>query len=203
MSIPEHIRILIDQIRESEDWWKALYMAVWGLSYQIKERYEGRDSWREKQKLGLPASKKGYQEYTPERLHFILTQRDKETALNHTITIFSLLENLSKKTALIVEQKDINMGKYKNLSDFLLRNKFLKSDEEPELRLARATRNCVNHHGNKANKWYIDSLKVARPDEEGKYKEGEDVCSSLHWLEDWHELLLKITDRIEEHLLSS
>ncbi len=208
MKISSKISYLIKQIRESEHWWKANYHATWKTSKTIKEEFESSDKWKLPHTRSLPASRNGSHMYpSVEFFNYILTHRDGEIALNHTTRILSLLEKLVKEAHkyLYPDDETLYTANQENLIRFLKWKGFLKNDEENELRLALQTRNCVVHNGTEADDKYMSILQKTKDrdsEEVKKVNETVTVCSSLYWLEDWHNLLLRITERLEKHILS-
>ena len=99
MPAPPHIQKLIDEIKHSKDRWIALYTSTW--TYQaINSLRQVSPLWEKHVIVGLPAREhrgRIYQFRTAEDLDRILRSRDGEIALNHTVTLFSLLEKLAKE----------------------------------------------------------------------------------------------------------
>jgi len=204
MEIPENINNIIQKILESEDKWKALYMATWGFSYNIEGRFKNTNLWEKKIQFGLPAARKKYHEYEPERLHKILTSKDGEFTLGHLQTLFSLLEELVTELCFFLYSgKEVNAGKFGNLKNFLLGNKSYETlkigvieDELKELKLAKETRNCFIHNSSKVDKNWLVAYKEARG-ENRTIKTGDELSIGFHQIEDWHELIVQITNRIK------
>ena len=96
MELPISIGSTISRINQSEDRWKAVYMAVWGYYYKIRDEFKDTPNWNKPLKFGLPAFPKGYHQYTPSELCSILTSKDEGITFEHLITIFSLFVFLSK-----------------------------------------------------------------------------------------------------------
>ena len=211
MIIPQNIKSLIHEMEESKDRWFALYMSTWGESYRVRDDYRDTDLWEKPIELGLPASRLKYHVYKPNHLYDILTNRDGEIALNHSQTMFSLIEKLVKETHKILypEEKTINTGNRKTLIQFLkgdypfkkVTEKLLLPEEEHEFILARETRNCVIHNGRQIDGRWLETFSKVR-NATCIYKEGFDLTYvvRLPQVEDWHDLFLKITKRTENFL---
>lgn len=199
--IPENIQNLINQINESEDRWKALFMATWGLSYQIRGIYENTPLWNVPIKFGLPASKKKCHEYTPENLHRILTTRDPELSIIQTQFLFMLLEDLVKELYRTLNNgEEINADSRPILVNFLKDNNFLYNHEEQEFILAKETRNCFLHQNNKIDGRWIEQYEKTK-NVKCKYKIGDRICVGVQEVEEWTWLIMNIAKRIENFLL--
>src|SRR3989344_4225082 len=95
MELPVSVGSTISRINQSEDNWKAIFMAVWQHSDTIKDTFEKTNQWEKKIEFRLPASKNNHQHpYTPKQLYSILTSRDSGFTISHLQTIFSLFEDL-------------------------------------------------------------------------------------------------------------
>lgn len=213
-SVPEHIQKLFDEIKESEDVWKSYYMAVWGTYYKIRDEYK--DSWETSTKFGLPASKKKYHIYTPKKLSEILTSRDGEIGLNHLQRMLSLIEKITKELHEIlyprkyyskIKEYKYNASNRDTLIKFLkgyrpfvkVTKKLLLDDEEADFRLACKTRDCFIHNGGQVDGGWIKAYAIARK-VSPKLNVGEPLPDPFHQLEDWHNLFLRIAERIEKFL---
>jgi hypothetical protein len=209
MNIPTNIKYIIERILESESRWKALYMATWGYSYEIK-KYKKTKFWKIPIKLGLPASKNGQYTYRPEELHLILTSRDGEFTIGHLQTLFSLLEELLNETSKILFGFELNTGRWKDMKRFFnqtyIKDVFSKQNvnELKELKLAKETRNCFIHNGLKVGQKWLNAYRDARKVSSsitlgGDLQKG--LGNKFHQIEDWHELIIDITKRIEMKII--
>jgi hypothetical protein len=207
MDVSDKIKYIIERILEREDRWKALYMAVWGYSYYLDGlKREHPELWDQTIALGLPGSKKKQHLYKPSWLHSILTSSDADITILHLVVLFVLLEELLNESSLIFFNKRLDTGYLKQLKIFLGENEtkdILSEPEEKELFLAKATRNCFVHNGSKIDQTWMEAYQLARgiPSIE---KIGDDVKSAfesiLHQVEDWHEIVIKITKKLEEKI---
>jgi len=198
---PQHIEALISQIKESEHRWKALYMATWGESYRVKEKYENTPLWEMPLALGLPASKNKYHIFSSAQyFHNILVTRDGEIALNHMTTMLSLLEKLVKefRRYKYPNEEPLNTGKRNVLVKFLKDYGFLLEEEEMEFRLAGETRNCVVHNGHVMDDRWLQAYSNAR-NASFLTMITTDLYRAvrLPQVEEWHQLFFRITERIE------
>lgn len=209
METQEEINNIIQRILDSEDGWKALYMASWGVVFHWLERdFKNKPSWKQPLQLGLPASKKGYQEYTPEQLDGILRSKDAEFTLGHLQTLFSLLEELITELCPIVcNEQEIVAYKFENLKKFLLgENPYqnfqisITEDEIKELNLAKETRNCFIHKNLKVDGHWLEAFKKARG-KDSTDKIGSKLPVGFREVEDWHELIVKIVKRIKDAVI--
>ncbi|KPJ56552.1 hypothetical protein AMJ49_04555 [Parcubacteria bacterium DG_74_2] len=210
MKIPERINNIIQRIIESEREWKALYMASWGcVLFYLEPRFKNTNLWEEPMKFGLPASKKGYQEYTPSELCGILKSKDTEFTLGHLQTIFSLLEELIEELCLLIfNGKEIKADKFENLKKFLLGEKPYErlkteiTDEEiKELKLAKESRNCFIHNNSKVDEKWLEAYKEART-KDSITQIGEKLPVDFHQIEDWHDLIIKIVNKAKNVIVN-
>lgn len=206
MENEEKINNIIQRILDSEDEWKALYMASWGAVFHWLERdFKNTPLWDKPLQLGLPASKKGYQEYTPAQLDGILRSKDAEFTLGHLQTLFSLLEELITELCPIVcSGQEIRADKFENLKKFLLGgNPYqnfqinITEDEVKELNLAKETRNCFIHNNSKVDERWLEVFKEAR-NNNSTAKSGDKLPVNFKQIEDWHELVTKIVKEIKD-----
>ena len=208
MDIPDKIKYIIEQILKREDRWKALYMAVWGCSYYLENEFRQKrpELWDQVVPLGLPGSKKKQHPYKPSELHSILRSFDAEITIIHLVILFVLLEELLNESSLIFYGKRLDTGHLENLKAFLEGSDvsdILSEVEKKELFLAKATRNCFIHNGSKIDQRWINAYQFARSAPPIK-KIGDDVkkafTSMLYQVEDWHELIIKITKGVKEKI---
>lgn len=208
MNTPDKIKYIIEQILKREDRWKALYMAVWGCSYYLENEIKQKrpELWDRIIPLGLPGSKKKHYPYKPSELQSILRSFDTEITFLHLVIIFVLLEELLNESSLIFYGKRMDTGYLKQLNTFFegINTKDILLDaEKKELFLAKATRNCFIHNGSKIDRNWIKAYQSTRSVSPIK-KIGDDVKeafpSILHQVEDWHELIIKITKGVEEKI---
>jgi len=209
MEIPERINNIIQRILASEDEWKALYMALWGCVFHwLEPEFKNTDSWEKPLLLGLPASKKKYQEYTPAELCGILKSKDTEFTLGHLQMLFSLLEELIAELCPIVcSGQEIRTDKFKNLKRFLLgKNSYqnfqtkIKEDDIKELKLAKETRNCFIHNNSKVDEHWLEAFKEVNGGCSAA-QIGDKLPVDFHQIEDWHELIIKIVNEIKDTII--
>jgi len=209
MQISERINNIIQRLIESEKEWKALYMASWGCVFHwLEPKFKNTDSWEKPLKLGLPASKKKYQEYTPAELCGILKSKDTEFTLGHLQILFSLLEELIEELCPIVcGGQEIKVDKFENLKKFLLgKNSYqnfqtkIAEDKIKELKLAKETRNCFIHNNSKVDKLWLEAFKEARGKNSAAQIGGK-LPINFHQIEDWHELILEIVNKIKDAII--
>lgn len=201
MDLPVNIGSAISRINQSEDKWKALFMATWGYSYQINNQFSGTELWDKNVQFGLPASKNNHQHtYTPEKIHSILTSRDGEFTLGHLQTLFSLFEDLLKESSKILCSSELDASKWTNIRQFFIENSDTASETElKELKLAKETRNCYLHNNGKVDQKWIDAYNDARGI--SLCSIGEDLekgfSNTFHQIEEWNELIVNLTNRIK------
>lgn len=209
MEIPKRISNIISRILEREKEWKALYMASWGCVFHwLEPKFKNTDLWEKPLKLGLPASKRGYQEYTPAELCGILKSKDTEFTLGHLQTLFSLLEELiTELCPLVCNVKDIRADKFENLEKFLLgQNPYqnfktnITQDEIKELKLAKETRNCFIHNNSKVDELWLMAFKEVR-NNDSVAQIGDKLPVDFHQIEDWHELIIRIVNKIKNAII--
>lgn len=208
----EKIENIIQRIiGETENEWKALFMATWGCAiFYLKEKFGDSPMWEKVVPFGLPASKKGYQEYTPAQLYGILTSKDFEFMLGHLQTLFSLLEELVTELCPIVcGGQEIRADKFVNLKKFLLGNrpyeKFITTiseDEVKELGLAKETRNCFIHSNSKVDNLWLEAYQEARS-QGSPAKIGDKLPIEFRQIEDWHDLIIQIVHKIKDAMLKA
>ena len=206
MEIPEKINNIIQRILESENEWKALYMASWGAVFHwLEPKYKNTDLWEKSLNFGLPASKKVVQEFTPAKLCEILKSKDNEFTLGHLQTLFSLLEELINELCPIVcDGQEIWSSEFKNLEKFLLgKDPYqnfqanITKNETKKLRLAKETRNCFIHNNSKVDARWLRAFKKAEGND-STAKIGDKLPVKFHQIEDWHELIIEIVDKIKD-----
>lgn len=202
MDLPPNITSIITKINESEDKWKALYMATWGLSYKIKADYEKTEKWEKMIAFGLPASKNKFHTYSPKKLYDILTSRDAEFTVGHLQTLFSLFEDLLNESSNILCPNEINASKWENIKKFFSEtdtNDILSDSEMMELKLAKETRNCYLHNGGKIDQRWLDAYKESKGEPIAKINDSlKDGFSNLFYqIEDWHKLIIQLTNKIK------
>jgi len=207
MNIPTNIKYIIERILEDESRWKALYMATWGYSYQIEAQYQGGTLWDMLIPFGLPASKYKQYAYKPKELHSILTSRDGEFTIGHLQTLFSLFEELLNEVSKILHGLELNTSKWKNMENFFNQTAtkdILSTQDINELNLAKKTRNCFIHNGSRIDQKWIDAYQKARggisPAGLGDELQ-KGLLNKFHQIEDWHELIIDITKRIERKII--
>ena len=206
MEIPISIGSTISRINQSEDRWKALYMAAWGYSDYIKAQFENTEHWNNKVEFGLPRSKNNRKHiYTPSQIHAILTSRDGEFTIGHLQTVFSLFEDLLNESSKILCTKEIDTGKWQGIKQFFDENNDLVSEKElKELKLAKETRNCYIHNSGKIDQWWIEAYTKAKGNPMALI--GHDLekgfPNSFHQIEEWNELVVSITGKIKNKIES-
>jgi len=207
MEIPNNIKYIIKRILKSEDRWKALYMATWGYSYQIKAQFEKTEFWEKIMVFGLPASKNKQQHtYKPEELYLILTSRDGEFTIGHLQTLFSLFEELLNETSKILFNFELDTGRWKNMKEFFNQDytkDILGGKDINELELAKETRNCFIHNGSKINGRWLDAHRNARGISTAIL--GDELQRGLsnvfHQIENWNELIVNVTKKVEQKII--
>lgn len=208
MKVPINILSIIEKINKSEDDWKAIYMANWRFSYWLRENFENTQKWDEKQEFGLPAFKKGHHDYTPSQLYIIVTSKDIKTTYEHLIILLSMFEALLEETS-----KFLCSPKFKinhngsNISGFFEDENtkdILEEGELNELFLAKETRNCYLHHGGKINdkwiKYYKDTKGTSLVSEGDDLNKGFQEGKPYLQIEEWHNLIVDITNRIKSKI---
>jgi len=210
MEIPQTINNIMQRILESEEEWKALYMASWGAVLNwLEPKYKNTCLWREKLKFSLPASKKKYVEYTPEGLCGFLTSKDMDFTLGHLQTLFSLFEELINELCpLVCGGQEIRAFKFSQLKKFLsgddqYKNFGIKIDQKDldELELAKETRNCFIHNDSKIDSKWVNAYRAAR-NETFSGKIGDELWSYVYvpWIENWNDIFVKIINKIKERM---
>ena len=211
MKIPERIDNIIQRILESEDEWKALYMASWGcVLFYLEPKFRNTNLWEKPLRFNLPASKKGYHEYTPAELCGILKAKDNEFTLGHLQTLFSLLEELITELCPIVcNGQEIRSDKFENLKRFLLgRDPYqnfqtsITEDRIRELRLAKETRNCFIHNNSKVDEPWLEAFKEVNA-RDSTAQIGDGLPVNFHQIEGWHELIIEIVGHIKDSTMRS
>ncbi len=206
MDIPNKVKYIIERILKSEDRWKALYMATWGCSYQIKAQFEKTEFWEKTIPFGLPASKNKQHVYKPKELYSILTSRDGEFTIGHLQTLFSLFEELLNEASKILFNFELDTSKWKNMKEFFNQDDtkdILTKKDINELKLAKETRNCFIHNGSKVDKRWLDAYRDARGvttvSLSSELQKG--FSNIFHQIENWHELIVNITKKIEGKII--
>jgi len=204
MEISSSILSITSRINQSEDRWKALYMATWGYSYQIKAQFENTDNWDKKLEFGLPASKNNNRHvYTPHQIHSILTTRDGEFTLGNLQVLFSLFEDLLKEASKILCSSELDTSKWQNIKQFFDENNDIISETQlKELKLAKETRNCYIHTSGKIDQRWIDAYKEAKGNPIGLIgDELEKGFPNLFYqIEEWNELIVILTNNIKSKI---
>jgi len=205
MEIPKDILYIIERINQSEDKWKALYMGTWGCSYQIKNKFENTPNWDKEVQFGLPAFKNKSHVYTPHQLHSILTSRDGEFTMGHLQTLFSLFEDLLNEASKIICSLELDTSKWPNMKKFFEADDtkdILNGAQIKELKLAKETRNCYIHNGNKIDQKWLDSYIDAKGSPIASI--GDDLTKGFpnffHQIEEWHILVVNTTNKIKNKL---
>lgn len=157
--------------------------------------------------LALPASKSGFYEWKPQELYSILSSRDGQFTIGHLQTLFSLFEELLYETAKELYNLEINtskwvkMVKFFNLENF---NNIVSAAEINELKLAKETRNCFIHNGSKIDDFWLSAYNGSRGnlsiDLRGK-KLSEGFTNIFYEIENWHNLIISISNKIKEKIL--
>lgn len=201
MELPISIGSAISRINQSEDRWKALFMATWGYSYGIQAQFSGTQLWDERIPFGLLASKNNSQHfYTPKQIHSILTSRDGEFTLGHLQTLFSLFEDLLKESSRVLCSVELDTSKWQGIKQFFDEDNDLISETElKELKLAKETRNCYIHNNGKIDQKWIDAYTEAKGNPIASIGDELDrgFPNAFHQIEDWNELLVSITNKIK------
>ena len=208
MKLPKNIKSIIGRINQSEDDWKANYMANWKFSYFLKEEFENTPDWDRKYSLGLPAFKKGHHDYTPHQLYEIITSKDIRVTEEHLIILLSMFEALLKETSKIFSPLKFNNNFRFSIIKFFddERTKgLLEEGQVQELALARETRNCYIHNDGKADDKWIKCYKNTK----GKslISEGDDLNKGFQGgepylqIEEWHILIVNVTNRIKDKIV--
>ena len=206
MDIPISIGSAISMINQSEDRWKALFMATWGYSYQISNQFSGTQLWDTKVSFGLPASKNNrIHTYTPHQMHSILTSRDGEFTIGHLQTLFSLFEDLLNESSKVICSNELDTSKLVNMEAFFDENNDLLSETElKEIKLAKETRNCYIHNDGKIDQKWIDAYIDAKGSPIASV--GDDLkngfTNAFHQIEEWNELIVNITNKIKSKIES-
>jgi hypothetical protein len=90
-----------------------------------------------------------------------LTSSDVIFTLEHLIIIFSLFEELIKEVSRVIYNEELKTYKWENIENFLKEKTILTNQELQELKLAKETRNCYVHNGNKIDdKWQKEYEKI-------------------------------------------
>ncbi len=208
MEIPSNISSIILRINQSEDNWKAIFMAIWQYAGIIKVQYENTPNWDSKIEFGLPASKNNSRHsYTFHKLHSILTSRDEDFTLRHLQTLFSLFEELLNEASEILFPQKLKTYKWDKMEEFFKNDKtkdILSSEEIKELKLAKMTRNCYIHNGSKIDQPWVDSYKEAKGNSTNLM--GQELHSGFptlfHKIEDWNELIVNTASKIKTKIES-
>ena len=211
MQIPEEIDNMMRRlIGDSENEWKALFMASWGCAnYYLKPTFQNTPLWDKPLPFSLPASKKQFHEYTPAQLYGILTSKDFEFTLGHLQTLFSLLEELATELCPIVcTGEEIRADKFDRLKKFLSGVKpyegfvtTITKDELKELKLARESRNCFVHNNSEVDNRWLETYEEARG-QKSTAKIDDRLPIEFHQIEDWHDLIVGIVRKIREAIIA-
>ena len=138
--------------------------------------------------------------------------RDGELKMIHLVTLFALFEELLKEASIFfsLELKDkdrnisiINWFFGKDETKSILEDKQLE-----ELKLAKETRNCYIHNGNKIDNKFVEAYKDARiiePIAAEEQKIFENFPNQFHenlfhQIEDWHKLIVDTSNKIKEKI---
>lgn len=202
MEIPINISSIISRINQSEDNWKAIFMAIWQHSDVIRNTYEKTDKWNKKIIFRLPASKNNSSHsYTPYQLHSILTSRDGEFTIGHLQTLFSLFEGLVNESSKILCSEEIDASKWQDIEKkFFDENNDLISEQElKELKLAKEIRNCYLHNNGQIDQKWLNAYAEAKENPTSAIGNGleQGFPNSFHQIEKWNELVVIISDRIK------
>ena len=213
MQVSQDIREVLLRIRESEDRWKALYMASWSYALQTLEpKFKPTSLWTQRIFFALPYSKNKGHYFIPEKLHRILTNKDDEFSLGHLQDMFSLLEELINLACPhICRNISIVASDFPQVEYFLLADKSYKMNKQGhkrvpllpdmrELKLAKETRNCFIHGGNISDAWIKAYTAIKNP---CPYTFGNKLpreVTAIQKIEDWHELIVKIANQIETEI---
>lgn len=210
MPVPDNIQELLNKIKESKDRWIALYTSTWNYQAYNSRKRENTRLWEEPVVVGLPAREHRNRIYTYKSardLDKILRDRDGEIALNHTVTLFSLLEKLAKEIHKHeTGQYPTDFNKRSALANFLKGKGFLLPAEEKEFALVKETRNCVVHHGHMIEDKWRNAWKDARGNatipQDASFPDDLYYIIKMPQVEDWHDFFLRITDRIAAYFES-
>lgn len=216
MTAPLHIQKLIDEIKESKDRWIALYTSTWTYHEYNSQKLENTEFWEQPVSVGLPAREHRDHKYTyrtARDLDNILRSRDGEIALNHVVTLFSLLENLIKEVHKHLYPQASGRVAFSdagNMIEFLSHKKFrflLDNKEVKEFVLARQTRNCVLHTHHIMDAKWIEAWEAARPNipipQDLAFKDDLYYIIKMPDMENWHDFFLGIVERIEKFFNAS
>lgn len=206
MEIPSHIAEQIKRIHESKSNWTYQFNATWGLAKQLRERYENKDGYEQPIDLPLPASKEGEIIYPSVRkVVEIAESRDPEITMTHAITIFSFLEALVEDVYYELRGKTKTFTRIETLLEFLKNEKLLLPEEESMFIMAKKSRDCYAHYGDRISPWWRDAYRehehVIKEINPAEPKVKLSPIVNYHVVEAWHDLLLRITDRIEKLLI--
>jgi len=190
----ETIESLIKEIRESEDRWKAPYMATWRTVYEF-ESLESTPQWNESLRFDLPASKNECHYFTPEKLVHILRSFDDDLTFRHLNKLFGILESLAENVAKNLG-REIDTYKFNNLKSFLLDQGVLSSgNDDLELKLAKETRNCDLHNNRRVDPRWLKAFYNARKTKSNSH-DGDPLKIEFHDVEKWNELILDICEKL-------
>ncbi len=205
MEIPSNISSIILRINQSENNWKATFMAIWQHADRIKVQFEHTDKWDSKIKFELPASKNKNHSYTPRQLHSILTSRDGEFTLGYLQILFSLFEDLLNESSKILCPSELNTSKWKEMRKFFENDKtkdILSEDEMKGLELAKVTRNCYIHKGGKINQDWIKAYTEAKGNPIASVGDelNKGFPNLFHQIEEWNELIVNTASKIRKKI---
>jgi len=203
MEVPSNILSIISRINQSENNWKAIFMAIWQHSEKIKSHFQNTGEWNKKISFQLPLSKNNVEHYyTPYQLYSILTSRDGEFTIGHLLTLFSLFEDLLNQSSKILCSSELTTSKWENMKNFFKEDKtkdILFINEINELNLAKKTRNCYIHTGGKIDSEWIKAYKEVKGDPIVSIGDelNKGFPNIFHQIEEWNELIMKISSRIK------
>jgi len=216
--------------RNYEDLIKYLTTVARGTAYVInlgQLQQETIEKWEIT--LKLPATKKQHPKYEIGELLEILSSWDSKFALGHLQKMFSFLEELVRVASKILvlpttnnsilrritkkffvllgcPKEEFSSHRWKYLQEFLQCVVQISSAELLELKSAKETRNCYIHNASKISKEWLKAYKDAKKLSLSRELVGQNLESGFntqpifHQIEDWHDLIVSITKRIEEKI---
>lgn len=226
MVIPEEISSIFEKIKQSEKEWKALYMAVWHYSSYIKKEYIEKSPRNTNLLVGgltgtafvinagakefeidlsLPESKDKSYRFNVTDLYNILVSRDGQFTLGHLQTLFSLLEDFLKTVHLKIylEETDGRSGMYDLIKSFFKLDDFkcvMSETDLKEMNLAIETRNSYIHRKSLVNERFIAAFTTARGSTKQMFSIGDNLISAFpsafQQVEDWHNLIMTLTESV-------
>lgn len=207
MDVPASILSIVTKINDSEDRWKARYIAVWRCSRDIKKE-ETSSNWKKQISYQLPASKSGHYEYTPEKLYSILISKDVEFTLGHLQTLFTLFEEMIWESSKILCTTPIKADHWAGMEKFFKEIGFGDISSDPriaELKLAKQTRNCWTHKNGKIDEiWLMEYTNIRKCAPSAKLHDPleQGFPNVFHQIEAWHALIVETTNRIKQKIES-